>query len=266
MSLYTETSTTQIARLLASLLAANTKLAAFFGTDRITVLSRSEAQTPIRKPLLGIVPQVVKPVRVQGDLEMNLPVSVRLYLPVETPIARRTAPAAPTVAQGATSTTSGTFWYRISEVDEDGESAASAAVSVTVSSKTPVLTLPATTRLGFRIWRATSENGQYRYAGLSLGSAGTWSDTVAAADLRDELAPILDWQESLVWEAITTLFTGDAELLEESGRYHADAALEVEPKGPVLVARRNLYFYEFLATFPIVVEAATGTNVTSGAP
>jgi hypothetical protein len=266
MSLYTEAPTSQLARLVAEKLAVVPSLLSFFGADRITVLSRAEAQTPIRTPLLGIVPLEVKPVRVGEDLEINLPVLVRFYLPVETPIARRTPPAAPTVAQGAASTTSGTFWYRISDADSAGESAASAAVSITVTNKTPVLTFPATARSGFRIWRATAEDGQYHYAGLHLGSGGTWSDTVTAADLRDELAPILDYQEMLVWAAIKAMFaTPDAEMLEDGGRQYADAALNVDPRGPVLITRRNLMLYEFNATFPIVVNAATGQNVTSGA-
>ena len=64
----------------------------FFGADRITVLSRAEASIPIRHPLLGVVPQAVKPVRIQGDFSVEFPVTVRIYLPVETPIARATDP------------------------------------------------------------------------------------------------------------------------------------------------------------------------------
>jgi hypothetical protein len=266
LSLYSEPSTSKVARLVAQVLAARPRLVSFFGADRITVLSRAEASLPIRRPLLGVVPQSVKPVRVGGDLEFNLPVTVRIYLPVETPIARRTAPAAPAAATGPVTTTSVDAWYRISDVDQYGESAASAAVHVTTSLRAAALTMPVTTRDGFRVWRATAEDGQYHFAGLSLGSAGTWIDTVAEADLRDELAPILDYQEALVWEAIEALYTGEAEMLEDDGRYHADAALEVTPRGPALITRRNLLLYEFDAVFPILIEAATGTNVTAGAP
>ncbi len=109
MSLYTEAPTSKIARLVCQLLAARPGLLAFFGADRITVYSRAEANTPIRTPLLAVIPQAVKPVRVGEDLEINLPVLIRAYLPVETPIARRTPPAAPTATQGDASTTSGTF-------------------------------------------------------------------------------------------------------------------------------------------------------------
>jgi hypothetical protein len=266
MSLYAEAPTSKVARLVAQLLAARPRLAAFFGADRITVLSRAEASLPIRRPLLGVVPQSVKPIRRGEDLEFNLPVTVRIYLPVETPIARRTPPAAPTAATGPVSATSVDAWYRISDADQDGESAASDPVRITTTLRAAALALPATTRAGFRIWRATAENGQYHYAGLCLGSAGTWVDTVAEAALRDELAPILDYQESLVWEAIETLYTGEAEMLEDGGRYHADAALEVSLRGPALITRRNLLLYEFDAVFPILIEAATGTNVTAGAP
>lgn len=266
MSLYAEAPTSKIARLVAGKFAARPRLAAFFGPDRITVLSRSEASLPIRRALLGVVARAVKPIRRGEDLEFNLPVTVRIFLPVETPIARRTPPAAPTAATGPVATTSVDAWYRISDADQDGESAASAPIHITTTNRAAALALPATTRDGFRIWRATVEDGQYRYAGLNLGSGGTWVDTVAEEDLRDELAPILDYQESLVWEAIETLYTGEAEMLEEEGRYHADAALEVSLRGPALVARRNLLVYEFDAAFPILVEAATGQNVTAGAP
>lgn len=263
MSLYTEAPTSELARLVAQKLAAVPSLLSFFGSDRITVLSRAEAQVPIRRALLAVVPREVKPVRIGEDLEIHLPCLVRFYLPVETPISRRTVPTGLSVAQGATSTISGTFWYRISDVDSDGESAASAPVSITVTLHTPVLTLPATARSGLRIWRATSEDGQYHLAGRTLAGTTSWADTVAAADLRDELAPILDYQEMLVWAGIKALYADpDAEMLEEGGRYHADAALEVEPRGPVLITRRNLMLYEFNATFPIVVSAATGENVT----
>lgn len=266
MSLYAEPATAKIARLVAERFAARPALAAFFGADRITVLSRSEASLPIRRPLLGVVPQSVKPIRRGEDLEINLPVTVRIYLPVETPIARRTPPAAPTAATGPVTTTSVDAWYRISDADQDGESAASSPIHITTTNRAAALALPATTRDGFRIWRAAAEDGQYHYAGLCLGSAGTWVDDVADVELRDELAPILDYQESIVWEAIETLYTGEAEMLEEDGRYHADAALEVSLRGPALITRRNLLLYEFDAVFPILIEAATGGNVTAGAP
>lgn len=263
MALYTEAPTSELARVVADKLAVVPGLLAFFGADRITVLSRAEVQAPIRTALLAVIPREVKPVRTGEDLEINLPVLIRFYLPVETPIARRTAPAAPTATAGDASSTVGTFWYRISDADQDGESAASLPVSITVDHHTPVLGLPATTRDGHRIWRATAEDGQYHYAGLALRGITSWADTVAAADLRDELAPILDYQEMLMWAAIKALFaTPDAEMLETAGRYYADAALEVDPKAPVLVTRRNLMLYEFPATFPIVVNAATGLNVT----
>lgn len=266
MSLYAEAPTAKIARLVAARYAARPRLLAFFGADRITVLSRAEASLPIRRALLGVVPQSVNPVRRGEDLEINLPVTTKIYLPVETPIARRTPPAAPTVATGPVSTTSVDAWYRISDADQDGESAASAPVHITTTNRRAALTMPATTRDGFRVWRASAEDGQYHYAGLCLGSAGTWEDDVPDADLRDELAPILEYQEAIVWEAIETLYTGETEMLEEDGRYHADAALEVKLRGPGLVARRNLLLYEFDAVFPILVEAATGQNVTAGAP
>lgn len=266
MSLYAEPSTSKIARLVAERFAARPALAAFFGADRITVLSRAEASLPIRRPLLGVVPQSVKPLRRGEDLEINLPVTVRIYLPVETPIARRTPPAAPSAATGPVSATSVDAWYRISDADQDGESAASAAVHVITTLRQAALTMPVTTRDGFRIWRSSAEDGQYHYAGLCLGSAGTWVDDVADADLRDELAPILDYQEAIVWEAIETLYTGETEMLEDGGRYHADAALEVNLRGPALITRRNLLLYEFDAVFPILIEAATGENVTAGAP
>lgn len=264
MSLYAEASTSKIARLVAEKLAARPRLAAFFGADRITVLSRSEASLPIRGALLGVVAQSVKPIRRGEDLEINLPVTVRIYLPVETQIARRTSPAAPVAATGPVSTTSVDAWYRISDADSSGESAASLPVHVTTTNRLASLTMPATTRDGFRVWRASAEDGQYHYAGLSLGSAGTWVDDGATG--RDELAPILDYQEAIVWEAIEALYTGETEMLEDGGRYHADAALEVNLRGPALVTRRNLLLYEFDAVFPILVEASTGTNVTAGAP
>ena len=266
MSLYAEAPTSKVARLVAQLLAARPRLAAFFGPDRITVLSRSEASLPIRRALLGVVAQSVKPIRRGEDLEINLPVTVRIYLPVETPIARRTAPAAPVAATGPASTISVDAWYRISDADSSGESAASEPVHVTTTNRRAALTMPVTTRDGFRIWRSSAEDGQYHYAGLCLGSAGTWVDDVADADLRDELAPILDYQEAIVWEAIETLYTGETEMLEDGGRYHADAALEVSLRGPALITRRNLLLYEFDAIFPILIEAATGENVTAGAP
>jgi len=267
VSLYSEPSTSKIARLVAQKFAARPRLVSFFGADRITVLSRAEASLPIRRPLLGVVPQAVKPVRIQGDFSIEFPVTVRIYLPVETPIARRTAPTAPTAATGPTSTTSVDAWYRISDADSAGESAASAAVHITTTNRLAALTMSTTTRDGFRVWRSDAEDGQFRFAGLSLGSGGTWVDYVAAADLRDELAPILDYQEALIWEAIETLYADDeAEMLEDEGVYHADAALDVEPRGPVLVQRRNLHLYEFDAVFPILIRAATGQNVTAGAP
>lgn len=263
MALYTEAPTSELARLVADKLAAVPGLVSFFGLDRITVLSRAEIQTPIRTPLLAVIPREVKPVRVGEDLEINLPVLVRIYLPAETPIARRIPPDAPTATAGDASSTVGTFWYRISDADSEGESAASAPVSITVDHETPVLGLPATTRDGHRIYRATAEDGQYHCAGLALRGVTTWADTVAEADLRDELAPILDYQEMLVWACIKAIFaTPDDEMLESGGRYYADAALEVEPRGPVLVTRRNLMLFEFDYTFPIVVNAATGQNVT----
>jgi hypothetical protein len=266
MSLYTQPSTSKIAELVAARFAADAGLVSFFGADRIAVLSRAEIQCPIRKALLGVIPQSVKPVRVGEDLEINLPVLVRAYFPVETPIARRTAPTGLAVNQGPASGISGTFWYRFSEVDQDGESAASAPVSITVTSHTPRLSFPATTRDGFRVWRATAEDGQYHFAAVLPAGTTTWDDTVAAAELRDELAPILDYQEMVIWRAIQVLYTDDAEMLEEGGQAYADAALEVDLRGPVLITRRNLMAYDFNATFPIVVHAATGENVTSSAP
>ncbi len=263
MSIYAEAPTSKIARLVAEKLAARPRLAAFFGADRITVLSRSEASLPIRSALLGVVAQSVKPIRRGGDLEINLPVTVRIYLPVETPIARRTAPSAPVAATGPVSTTSVDAWYRISDIDSEGESAASEPVHVTTTNRLASMTMPATAREGFRIWRASAEDGQYRFAGLSIGSAGTWVDDGTVQ--RDELAPILDYQESIVWEAIETLYTDEAEMLENGGRYHADAALEVNLRGPDIAAGRNLLLYRFDAVFPILIEAATGTNVTAGA-
>lgn len=267
MSLYSEPSTAKIARLVAEKLAARPRLVSFFGADRITVLSRAEISLPIRRPLLGVMPKAVKPVRTSTDLAFELPVTVRAYLPVETPIARRTPPAAPVAATGPVSTTSVDAWYRISDADSAGESAASAAVHITTTDRSAALTMPATTRGGFRVWRSDSEDGQYRFAGLSLGSGGMWIDTVAAADLRDELAPILDYQEAIVWEAIEALFAdGDAEMLEDGGRAHADAALSIDLRGPLLIERRNLHLYEFDVVFSVLIEAATGQNVTAGAP
>lgn len=265
MSLYVQPSTSKVVELAIRIPAADAGLVSFFGADRITVLSRSELQIPIRTPLLGAMPQPVKPLRVGEDLEINFPVLFRVYFPVETPIARRTPPAGLAVTQGPASAISGEFWYRISDADEAGESAASGPVSITVTNHTPRLAFPVTARDGFRIWRASERDGQYHFAASVLSGTATWDDTVAAADLRDELAPIPDYQEMVTWACIQALYTNDAEMLEDGGRYYADAALSVELRGPFYVARRNLMAYEFNAVFPFVASAATGQNVTSGA-
>lgn len=246
MSLYTVTPQAKIADLVAALLLADPDLAGFFGA-RISVATEEEATSPITEPTLQVVglEDEAREIRPGGNIRCLVPILIRAYLPVATPALRYlTIPSAPTAGAHVTGTLTGTRGYRLTEVTAEGQSFASSVLSVTVTSKYPVLTMPSPSSasvLGRIVWASPVGMTRYHWAAYVPRAESTWTDTLADADLGDDLAPDPTFRQALVGEIEQVIFA-NLPLVDGGVQYTHPTPIVTTIK-PALNTRRNLMVY-----------------------
>lgn len=271
VGLFDESPGVAIPRIVASQLAASADLIAFFGS-RIWGTSMEDATTPLRQSALVVTLSGEEDPRRQtgGRIRLTYVARVAAYLPIPTPaVGWLTIPAAPTAGTHATGSLTGTFGYRLTEITDDGESFASPALAVTVTSKWPQLTLPAPSSasvVGWRVWRTEAGRTAARWAGTAIRSASTWTDSTLDAALGDELAPVRGMREQLANVIRQALYGQDRETLPDGGYYHADAALRVDVLPQSISTRRNMIVYPLEARYPAIYDPEAGELAVGVAP
>ena len=240
------------ARLVAAQLAADTDLAAFFGSN-ISAADHDELSLPLPVPVLLVLPVKQDPTRRStGIYDSLITLEVRAVLPRPTPATSfLSAPTAPAVAAPGYSIT-----YRITQSGPAGESWASSPVT---SSGITTLTLPALSSgaTRFRIWRSRAGATACRWVGESYAS-GAWADSAANAE-GDELAPVRGLGSRLLGMVQTRLSyaTDDNDYLPEGGRYMAAGGVRLKPLPSRFYAERNLVAHVLEATYQTTYDPKT---------
>lgn len=253
MSLYVTTPQARIAELVADLLAADSDLSGFFGT-RISVATEEDAAAPIVSPTLQVVglEDESRELRPGGNIRSLVPVLIRAYLPVATPALRwLTVPAAPTAGTHVAGALSGARGYRLTEVTEDGESYASAVISVTLSSQSAVLNIPSPSSaavLGQILYASPLGLTRYQFADYISASATTHTDTRTDTQLGDQLAPDPAYRQALIGEIEQVIFA-NMPLRDSFGVHYSHPTPIVTTQKPGINARRNLMVYSTKIAF-----------------
>ena len=252
----------EIPRLVRDVLAADADLAAYF--EQISLADLYQLEGPIRTPALYVVPGTLAQARqVGGEAEGVYTVSVAAVLPVPTPFRYDLAAlAVPTSALAASGPLTGTYGYRVTQFNADGESVASPLLTVAPSSQWVTVTRPtlAGGALGWRLWRTEANRTAMRHLVTLRADATTFKDTVPDAGLSDELAPIPFYAEALLDHAAKVLYAN--ERLPESGTASASAALAVQQGRDEIALARNLRVRELVLTIPTYFNTTDSLVIT----
>jgi len=256
---------TDIPRRVREILAADADLAAFF--EQIALADLYQLDGPIRTPALFVVPGVLRRDRtVGGEVEGEYLVSVAAVLPVPTPFRYDlAAPAAPTGALSSTGPLTGTYLYRVTQFDATGESAASAALSVSPSGQWVTLTKPTLSgsALGWRVWRSKAGKQALLHCVTLRADVTTWKDTIPDSGLGDELAPIPFYAEALLDHAANVLYANERLYDSSNGLAYASAAVTVQQARDEIATDRNLRIRELAITIPTYFDS-TDSQVING--
>jgi len=247
----------EIPRLVRDVLAADADLAAYF--EQITLADLYQLDGPIRTPSLYVVPGALAQERqVGGEAEGLYAISVVAVLPPPTQFRHDIAAlAVPTSALAATGPLTGTYGYRVTQFNADGESAASPLLTVAPSAQWVTVTRPtlASGALGWRLWRTEANRTAMRHLVTLRADATSFKDTIPDAGLADELAPIPFYAEALLDHAAKVLYAN--ETLLESGTAYASAAMAIQQGRDEIASNRNLRIRE------LAVRVTTYINTTT---
>jgi len=253
VGLYDEAPGVVVPRAVAARLAASSELASFFGA-RIFGSTFEEAMAPILEPTLACVMRGEEDQLRQtgGGIRLVYVVGVSAFLPAPTPaVGWLTVPAAPTLASATAGALTGSYDYRLTELMTDGESFSSARLTLSLTSQSPTLTMPAASSgsLGWRLWRSKAGLTACRWCATVPPGTATVTDTVADSALGDELAPVKGMREQLGNVIRAALYGTDNEILPLDGHYRSAGALRVTVEEPRYAGRRNLMVYGLTARY-----------------
>lgn len=263
VGLYDEAPGVVVPRAVAARLQASTELAAFFGS-RIFGATFEEATAPITEPTLACVLRGEEDQLRQtgGVIRLVYVVGVSAFLPAPTPaLGWLTVPAAPTLASTAAGALTGSYDYRLTELMSEGESFASARLTLSLASHSPTLTLPAASSgsLGWRLWRSKAGLTACRWCASIPAGTATWTDTAADATLGDELAPVKGMREQLANVIRAALYGTDNEILPLDGHYRSAGGMRATVEEPRYAGRRNLMVYPLSARYIAYYNPETGS-------
>ncbi len=252
--------------------AGDQNVLAFFGAEGIREVSYEELEHPIRPPFLAIVSGQAKTERVvsrQADLLYSVPLVV--FLPRQTPANPNVpTPTGLSVAAGVPGPLTGVYSYRATGWNAEGESWASAEVSVTLDHEAAVLTFGTIPSgiVGLRLWRTEAGRTASRYLETIQAdalSAGTWTDSVLDRGLGDELAPIRLFGENLKDYLRLVLF-GQETLRDENNVDLCDAALVFGDRVDTIDRSRNLRVIGMAAACSTIFSVETMQPTADEAP
>lgn len=257
MSISYDSVSTIIPRRVRAILAADADLAAYF--EQITLADLYQLEGPIRPPALFVVPGTMKQDRqVGGETEATYSVHVVAVLPVPTPFRYDLAALnAPTAGLTSSGPLTGTYGYRVTQFNADGESEASALLTSSPSAQWVTITRPSlsASALGWRVWRTEAGRSALRHAVTLRADATTWVDTLPDSALGDELAPIPFYAEALLDHAAKVIYAN--ERLVETGTAYASAAVTVQQGRDEIATARNLRVRELVVSIPTYFDSTT---------
>lgn len=247
----------EIPRLVREVLKADADLAGYF--EQIALADLYQLDGPIRTPSLFVVPGTLAQTRqVGGEAEGTYTVSVAGVFPVPTPFRYDLAAlAAPTGALASSGPLTGSYVYRITQFNADGESAASPTLTVAPSAQWVTLTRPSLTSgaLGWRVWRGEANRTALRHVVTLRADVASWKDTIPDSGLGDELAPIPFYAEALLDHAAKVLYANES--LTDGGIRSASYALAVQQGRDEIASARNLRIRELVLTIQTYIDTTT---------
>ncbi|MCK6685841.1 MAG: hypothetical protein L6R30_25880 [Thermoanaerobaculia bacterium] len=245
---WSEPPATQLARIVADVLANDSELAAFF-EDRIASAENAELLLPQNQHVLYVLPVSWKPQgQCGGRQALEVTLKIRAYLP-------RTAPAVGYVPIPSFSVLNpgSLYQYRLTQFTDRAESFASDPVGAAGLATLPLPGLVDGVK-GYRVWRSEPNRTACRWI-ATVFTGGEWTDTGAPG--RDEIAPVRGISDRILGHIESVLRREDNEYLPEGTQYNADALLEIRPQPPQISTRRNAMAYEMEAVYQTIYDPRT---------
>jgi hypothetical protein len=248
---------TDIPRLVAAALRAESWVAGFFGAAGIREHDDSEIETwtPI-PPYVAVLPGTSREQRTTGGgFRATVGVRVRCYLPTMIPTVPSVAsPAAPTVAISGTGVLTGTRLYATTAYTGLGESCVddstgivATSLPVTYATQKGAVTMPTVAGVtGLRLW-ATKLNGTALFFHSLAASGAVVTDDLPDASLSLEMAPVRFMGRRIVSALKRALVAREG--LPVGGNARAFAAMAFEDAASTVES--GVRVHEFSALVPL---------------
>ena len=249
----------RVLKAIRSAFAADADALAFFGSKGIRQVSSEALDHAVRPPLLAIVAGQQKMSRVVGgEADLLYTVPVLMFLPRQTPVNPDVPiPAAPGVTP-TTGTLTGTFRYRVTGWNAEGESWASPEAVITLAGQGAALAFTAPPGvIGLRVWRTPDGGTGARYLETMQAGKLALVDSVPDCKLGDELAPVELFVENLK-DFVRTILYQNETLREETGVDIADACLVMDDRLDSIDHGRNLRVVGFKASVHTIYGTVDG--------